>query len=237
MSELYAGIFGVLIGACFAALGFMYRRRLDNLSRLHEALFQLLDLYGAMRLMQPVSVEQNLEWYFEVAQEVFPEEPVVENKEELKKQLLPVIIEASKRVTEVSETDLASEYCSAISQVSPIAPVLAYRLSVNRLLKSAIAQVDQYNEHVRELLSEQLSEEGRAQLEFVITTMRKRISMDISKTLRKDITILSMRCDLISFFALVKSLYLTKGQTMEEIMKEEYRWILLEAKQNSAGEA
>ncbi len=236
MSEVYAAVIGLLIGAAIAAAGFLFKRRADNLSKIHEALFQLLELYAAIRMSFPVDIEQNLEWYFEVAHEVFPDAEIEKHKLELKEVFLPTILEASKKITKPDEGYLIDEYRSAISRISSIAPVLAFRLSSNRSIKNLFSQIDQYNNNVMELINDEISKEDNEQINFMTRAMKKRVYNDAAKTLKKDIVILSMRCGFLSFAYLIKRLYFTKAQTMESIMKEEYRWLLLEAKNKSVTE-
>ena len=232
MSETFFALIGLVVGAAIAAAGFLYRKRLENLSRINEALFQLLELYGAIQMAVPVSIDQDMEWYLEVAQEVFPDEPFTQNKDLIKAEIIPIILEASKKITPAGETHLLEEYKNAIAKIAPIAPVLAYRLSINQILKSSLSRVDQYNENVKELLADKISKEDHEYLDFALNTIRNRISKDVSSRLRKDIVMLSIRCGFFSFFSIFKNLYMTKSQTREEFMKSEYRWILLETKRN-----
>jgi hypothetical protein len=229
MSEVIGTLAGIVVGALISSIAFWYKRRIDTLSTLQVSLYRLLELYRSIWLSILPSHDVQLDWYIEVAHEIFPEENLLEKKNEVKEFLLPIVSAASCNISQENEDEgLLVSYTETISKLGPVAPLLAYRLSANTSLKKALGEMDRYHKNVKSHIKTNASEKDIATFDAVISIVQSRTSKEVIGELRRDILWLAFRCGVIPLLALLYRFYIRREESIESILKREYRAILLE---------
>ena len=134
-------VVGALVGGFLTAAGFIYKRRLDNISLLNKSLYQLLILYRSIN-SKNADATDTAKIIIEVINEVFPgseNDPSMKEAEKLYSGLTSELFESASAA---DEENLLPLYLDAVKNISPIDPVLAYRLSANAGLKLYLIAAD-----------------------------------------------------------------------------------------------
>lgn len=235
MLEIFVAIAGVIIGAIVSAMAFLYQRRLDTLATLQVSLYRLLELYRSVKLSKLPSVEVQMDWYIDVANEIFPEEKIFEKKDSLKQVMGPIITAASGNISQESDDEsLLSSYTDTISKLAPLAPLLAYRLGANTSLKKALGEMDEYHKNFKEILSSETSANDIETLNSIVSLVQTRATKDVIDELRRDILWVAFRCGVTPLLLLVYRFYVRREESIESMLKKEYRVVLQEIKLKAA---
>lgn len=235
MSDLLSGVIGGLVVAVTGAIAYFYKRRVDTVSTLRITLFRLLELQRSVRLVSMPGLDKQLDWYCEVADELFPEQKILENKEEAKKLALSFFSEAVMPLVPGDDDNLYSIYLDAISKLGPIAPILAYRLGTNVMLKKALVEMDNYHEKAKKHLENDASESDLEILKVACETVRNRVTSEAIDTLGDDVMWVALRCGLFTFIVLFYQRYIRRSESFETILKKEYRAMLLDVNSRTKG--
>jgi hypothetical protein len=126
-------IIGLVIGALFTSIAFIYKKRLENISILKRSLYQLLILYRSVNASMLIKPSELSKLVIDVLYELFPESKEgndLDGAEDLYTELLSPIFNLA-----TTDQNLVPMYLEAVACISPIDPVLAFRLSGNAKLK------------------------------------------------------------------------------------------------------
>lgn len=225
--DLSTAIVGVLIGGALTAIGFLYKRRLDNLTIRNRSLYSLLVMYRSVNLASINAMELG-KLMVETLNELVPEsksDPEIESVEQLYGELLSALLSNSAE----TEESLLQMYIDAVEDLSKVDPVLAYRLSANAGLKKYLALADEETAKIRSKASADLTEDDMRYVKACHDESANLATREVIRELKIDLLLLSVRCGLLQFISVARRLRRKPGLTNQEkeAFKSKIRDILL----------
>lgn len=211
-------VVGALVGGFLTAMGFIYKRRLENIAVLNKSLYQLLTLYRSVNstTVNPSTVAKLV---IEVLHEVFPgseNDPSMREAEELYSGMLSELFD---KASEAEEENLLPLYLEAVKSLSAIDPVLAYRLSANAGLKLYLAAADEKVKKIRAKAAAELSEQDMKFVNSCHEEASELLSKEVIRELKVDLLMLSLRCGVIQFISVARRMLVKPGLSTAEIAK------------------
>lgn len=209
-------VVAALIGGLITAIGFLYKRRIETVVVFNKSLYQLLTLYRSVRFsaVKPSFLTSIL---VEVLQEMFPDsknDPLMEDTE---KYYNDIFSDLFLKVSEPEEHGLLEMYLGAVESLSALDPVLAYRLSANAGLKRYLVVADEKTKKLRDMAASELSDKDMAFVKSCHDEATDMVSKDVLHQLKKDLLLLSMRCGIFQFVAVVRRMRRNPGVSDEEV--------------------
>lgn len=211
-------VVGALVGGLLTATGFIYKRRLDNISLLNKSLYQLLILYRSINSNNADS-ETPAKIMIEVINEVFPGSENDPSMKEAEQFYNGLAAELFASASTADEENLLPLYLDAVKNISAIDPVLAYRLSANAGLKLYLLAADKKAKEIREAAAADLSEKDMRFVNSCNKDASASLSNDVIRELRADLLILSLRCGIIPFLCVARRMLIRPGLSDSERSK------------------
>jgi len=208
-------VVGALIGGALTSMGFMYKRRVENHVILNRSLYQLLNLYRSIRsaAIRPSAAAKII---VEALHEIFPEskgDPSMAGVEELYGEMLT---ELFKKTSGPEDEGLLQMYLGAVENLSAVDPVLAYRLSANAGLKRYLVAADEETANLRRMAAAELSEEDMKYIKACHEEAAELASKESLHELKIDLLLLSIRCGVFQFIAVVRRVCRKHGLSVGE---------------------
>lgn len=208
-------LIGIFLGGAFTAASFVYKRRVDNISKLKRSLYQLLILYRSVAV-KSFDTNQILNPLTEALIEILPDFKKGENHDDQGKVVISRLID--KSLIEESE-NLFSLYLGVVDDVSEIDPILAYRLNSNVGLKKYLAAVDELTIEAKSAVEAISSDAEKKFVEVFFSGISDFVTANILTELKRDIIRLSIRCGLLTFISAWKMIRISKNITENDTSK------------------